>query len=742
MDHLLDKLNPAQAEAVTSTEGPLLVIAGAGSGKTRVLTTRVAYILKKGLAEPHNILATTFTNKAAGEMRQRITTMFGADIPKLSVSTFHSFCARLLRIESDAIGFPNSFTIYDETDAKALIKRCVEEIGLSGAQFSAQALKRQISNAKNDLVSAHEFAQKSNGYFATRTAEVYTLYDTRLRQSAAMDFDDLLLHSVRLLESHQDIRERYRTRFKYVLVDEFQDTNKSQYQLLKLLVGEHKNICVVGDEDQSIYGWRGADITNIQNFETDFPGAGVVKLEENYRSTQTILDAAGAVIANNTQRKEKTLRANISGGELIKTILAEGATDEAELILDEIEKIRSNLSLSEMVILYRTNAQSRAFEDALIRRKIPYQIVGGVSFYQRKEIKDLIAYLKLIANPLDDVSFERILNYPRRSLGDTTLRKIRARATSRNTSMLSTASDPEFIADLPPRSANSLSKFAELVREISRMSDSGGKLISIDEIIEDIVKSVKMIEELKRDEGDVLAQSRIENIDELINAAREYSEKNPDSKLPGFLEEISLYTDLDSYVEDEAKLTLMTIHSAKGLEYDSVFLVGLEEKLFPLMMAYDDPSQMEEERRLFYVAVTRAKRRLTLSAARLRFRFGETESAPSRFLREVPKHLQEIVDKRQLGWPSSTSQIRNGRGDRDVGFREDTFHKKRESGITYEYEEEEIMREGRVVRHGVFGRGVVLSVEGRGEQMKIEIMFSGLGKKTLLAKYAKLKVVG
>lgn len=729
MDYILQKLNPAQREAVTFTDGPLLIIAGAGSGKTRVLTSRVAYILGKRLADPFNILAVTFTNKAANEMKERISALLGQDIYSLMISTFHSFCARFLRKEAGAIGFPSNFTIFDEDDALAMIRNCVDQLGLARTQFTPTSLRRKISSFKNKMEDTAGYSKKASGYFETRTAEVYSLYEKRLFECQAMDFDDLILKAVQILAGRDDIRIKYQERFKYILVDEYQDTNHSQYKLLQLLVGPQKNICVVGDEDQSIYGWRGADISNILNFEKDFPGAKIIKLEQNYRSTEVILNAASAVIANNVNRKGKTLWTETKSGEHLKLFLTASALEEATSVIGEIQKNFSRCSLKESVILYRTNAQSRAFEEVLRRQNMPYQIIGGISFYQRKEIKDLLAYLKLLANPKDDISFQRIINYPRRGLGETTLDRLINLGREQSKSLYDIALNIENNETLSPRPRKLIKQFMDLMEQFREKKNN----LDIAELTQSLIDDLHLIEALI-EEDPLTGQNRVENIEEFVAAAKEYSSENSEPTLENFLEEVSLYTDLDEYKEIENKLTLMTLHSAKGLEYDSVYLVGLEEGLFPLGRAIENPDELEEERRLFYVGATRAKKCLYLSMAEIRERFGQSESYPSRFLKELPPALVEVVDQRRANLfdyrePQPINSFRHS-------------EKPSAKEIRYEYEEDEIMRVGRIVQHSSFGRGKIIKVEGAGESLRLDIYFTGIGLKKILAKYARLKIVG
>lgn len=723
MNQILDNLNPAQRKAVTTSEGPLLVIAGAGSGKTRVLTSRFAYILGQKLAEPYNLLAVTFTNKAANEMKERIATLLGHEIFDLTVSTFHSFCARLLRREAEVLGYRRNFTIFDEDDALAMVKNCMTQLDITPSQFPPKSQRRKISGAKNNLEDAKTFAAKAGGYFETRTAKLYSLYEQRLRECGAMDFDDLIFLSVRLLKNHKDIRMNYQNRFKYIMVDEYQDTNQGQYQLLKLLVGAHKNICVVGDEDQSIYGWRGADISNILNFESDFPGAQVIKLEQNYRSTEVILKAASAVIANNVSRKGKTLWTELKSGDKLNLFLTDSASDEASVIIGEIEKRLATCRLKDSAILYRTNAQSRAFEEAMRRISLPYQIIGGLSFYQRKEIKDLIAYLKLIANPADDISFQRIINYPKRGIGRTSLDRLAQFARERSDSMYNSSRHIEECSDLGGRPIKLISLFAELIDSFMKSKNE----IDIADLTQLIVDKLGLVEELTN-EDPVVGQGRVENIEEFIAAISEYSATRPEPTLENFLAEISLYTDLDEYKEVEDKLTLMTLHSAKGLEYDAVYIVGLEDGLFPLARTFEHPMELEEERRLFYVGATRAKKFLNLSMATVRNRFGESESIPSRFLKELPPDLVNTAD------------LRSRHRHRFVA--DGPKKSPAPSGVHYEYEADEILRVGRIVQHPTFGRGKVVSVEGAGEALRLEVFFTGVGAKRIMAKYARLKVVG
>jgi DNA helicase-2/ATP-dependent DNA helicase PcrA len=724
MNRLLDDLNDAQREAVTTTDGPLLVIAGAGSGKTRVLTRRLAYLLVQRLAQPQQILAVTFTNKAAGEMQARVAQIMGAGLEQMQVSTFHSFCARLLRREAANLGYSSNFTIYDQDDQLTLMRNCLKELGFSDKQFPPKGQVRRISDAKSKLISPEAFASNASGYFETRTAELYLLYQRRLRECDAMDFDDLLFNAVWLLKHTDGFGDRYRDRFRYLMVDEYQDTNHIQYLLLKHLLGDHQNICVVGDEDQSIYGWRGADIRNILDFEKDFPGARIIRLEQNYRSTQVILNAASAVIENNQMRKGKKLWTEMQGGEPVELLLTDKAEDEASAILQLIMKPRVATALRGVVILYRTNAQSRPFEEQLRRNNVPYQIVGGISFYQRKEIKDLLGYLKLIANPADDVSFERIINYPKRGIGDVTITQIATLARDKRVPCYEIARNAETVPDLSGK-LKRIQSFVDLVEKYRVRKETE----PIDILVQDLVMDLNMIPELQA-EDPVTGQTKVENVEAFIEGTAQYARTNAEAHLEDYLSEISLYTDVDSYRDIEDKVTLMTLHSAKGLEYHTVFIAGLEEGLFPLQRATTEVAELEEERRLFYVGATRACRKLYLSTAASRFRFGDVLSIPSRFIKEIPPDLMEVHDLRSM-----RQSVPTGAPARATAAEEP-------EGRHYIYEEDEIMRPGRIVAHPTFGRGKILKAEGHGESLRLEIMFTGLGVKKIMAKFARLKIVG
>lgn len=731
MSRLLTELNERQTEAVCTTEGPLLVIAGAGSGKTRVLTRRLAYILDQRLAEPRQVLAVTFTNKAAKEMQDRVTQLMGSSLDWMNVSTFHSFCVRVLRREAELIGYGQNFTIFDQTDSLSLIKNCIKELGYSDKQFPPKGQLRKISDAKSQLISAEQFTSAASGYFETRTAELYSRYQKRLRACQAMDFDDLLFNTVVLLRTQSEVRNKYRSWFRYLMVDEYQDTNRIQYYLLRELLGDHHNLCVVGDEDQSIYGWRGADITNILNFEKDYPGAKIIKLEQNYRSTQVILNAASAVIKNNEMRKDKTLWTSDQGGEPIELLLVDTAEDEASSITDRVINDSTRVTYKDSVILYRTNAQSRPFEEQFRRHNIPYQIVGGVAFYQRKEIKDLLGYLKLICNPADDISFERVINYPKRGLGQKTVSTIQQYAATNAIPCLAVLENITLYPDLAARQSK-FQPFLDIILEYRTKRES----LSVDLLVQDLVSDLRLIEDLLAEDA-VTGQTRVENIEVFIEGSAEYARSHPEAHLDDYLAEISLFTDLDAYSEIDDKITLMTIHAAKGLEFDRVYLVGMEEGLFPLQRTTSEPQELEEERRLFYVGATRARKKLFLSSAGSRFRFGEVASIPSRFIKEIPGELMETVNLQKNRYNFSPAHAAPFKS-----HAADPARQTEKLGVHYEYEEEEVLQVGRIVSHPTFGRGRILSCQGYGDSLRLEIMFTGLGVKKIMAKYARLKIVG
>jgi DNA helicase II / ATP-dependent DNA helicase PcrA len=714
---LLESLNPTQLDAVEHTEGPLLILAGAGSGKTRVLTHRVAYLIDQGLAAPEEVLAITFTNKAAREMKDRVALLVGPDSRKMWVSTFHAFCARILRAHAEKLGYKRGFSIYDGADQVRLVKRCIVELGKDPKRFNPRSFQAQISSAKNVLMPPDDFLRNTEGYIAENVAEVYDLYQRRLYENNAMDFDDLIMQTVALLELFPEVRDRYQTRFKYVHVDEYQDTNHAQYRLVNVLAAAHRNLCVVGDDDQSVYSWRGADIRNILDFERDYPEAKVVKLEQNYRSTQTILDAANAVVANNASRKAKELWTAGGEGERIRVFAASDEYAEARFVVSEIEKLTDRgASPREIAAFYRTNAQSRALEDVLVREGVPYQIVGGVRFYERAEIKDAMAYLAVISNPADSVGLERIINVPKRGLGNTSVAKLQDHARRNGLTLY------ESLAEVPAAGlAGKAEKACASVRKLFEGWRVAAREVSPAELIGAVLDESGYRGEL-RAENTVEAESRLENLEELINAAREYERVEPEPTLDGFLQEQALYSQQDSVTSEGGSVTLMTLHNAKGLEFDHVFVVGMEEGTFPHARSLDEQN-LEEERRLAYVGITRAKKTLTLTHAKLRSNWGEREyRMPSRFLSEIP-------DKFKSGTvPTGSAAGRGGWGVASFGQREGGFQRATSAGADYST--------GEKVRHAKFGVGQVVEAGGG----KVVVRF-GAQERTFVPEMAPLSKV-
>ena len=636
---MLESLNPTQLDAVEHTEGPLLILAGAGSGKTRVLTHRIAYILDQGLAAPEEVLAITFTNKAAGEMKDRVALLVGPDSRKMWVSTFHAFCARILRVHAEKLGYKREFTIYDGADQVRLVKRSIVELGKDPKRFNPRSFAAQISAAKNILATPDDYLRSTEGYIAENVAEVYDLYQRRLYENNAMDFDDLIMQTVALLEVFPEVRERYQTRFKYIHVDEYQDTNHAQYRLVNILAAAHRNLCVVGDDDQSVYSWRGADIRNILDFERDYPEAKVVKLERNYRSTQTILDAANAVVANNASRKPKELWTAGPQGERIRIFTASDEYAEARFVVSEIERlIDAGARPADVSVFYRTNAQSRALEDVLVREGVPYQVVGGVRFYERAEIKDAMAYLAVISNPSDSGALERIINVPKRGLGATSVARLQEHARRNGVSLYDALAGADAGADAADLTG-AAKKACRGVRDLFEGWRVAAQEVPPAELIGAVLDESGYQAELVA-ENTVESESRLENLEELINAAREYERVEPEPTLAGFLQEQALYSEQDALSGEGGRAALMTLHNAKGLEFDHVFVVGMEEGTFPHARSLDEQN-LEEERRLAYVGITRARKSLTLTYAKLRSSWGEREyQLPSRFLSEIPEGLK------------------------------------------------------------------------------------------------------
>jgi DNA helicase II / ATP-dependent DNA helicase PcrA len=641
IDSLLAGLNEPQREAVTHGEGPLLILAGAGSGKTRVLTHRIAYLVGLDFTQPNEILAITFTNKAAGEMRDRVELLVGRRTRAMWVMTFHAACARMLRADAHRLGYTRQFTIYDQADARRLIKRCLDELGIDPKRFTPGAIHSQISDAKNRLRDADAYGKLVGSYFEQTVADAFRLYERELHRMNAMDFDDLLVRAVNVLELFPEVRERYSAAFRDILVDEYQDTNHAQYRWLQLLAGEHKNLAVVGDDAQSIYGFRGADITNILNFTDDFPDAKVVQLEQNYRSTQTILDAANALISNNRAQKPKSLWSELGHGDLIKVRELEDEHAEARFVTGEIQRLADEgVSRSEIAVFYRTNAQSRVLEDTLVRAEIAYQVIGGTKFYERAEIKDAIAYLTVLINPADAGAFTRIVNSPRRGIGSTSLSRLLSFANTMGTTIWEAASEPEQVPSLGAPAIKALRRFMGTMHLLRERAD-GDAPIAV--LLQEMLRETGYLATLEA-ERTIEAQGRIENLEELVNVAAEYdaaAEAGQTSSLGEFLQQVALVADADGRTDDEGLVTLMTLHNAKGLEYPIVFIIGCEEGVFPHSRALDEGG-LEEERRLCYVGITRAERDLYLTYARTRTVFGaRSYGLRSRFVTEIPTELTD-----------------------------------------------------------------------------------------------------
>lgn len=751
MDFLQD-LNEAQRQAVTSLDGPHMIIAGAGSGKTRVLTYRLAYIIQMHAADSFQLLALTFTNKAAREMKERIHTLVGAEARNIWMGTFHSIFARILRKEAEKIGYTSAFTVYDDDDSKSLVGKIIKEMALDDKKFKPRAVLNYISGAKNALVDPDEFAANHvTDTFTNVIANIYKRYNTRLFDSNAMDFDDLLVKPVELFDKHPDVLHYYQHRFRYILVDEYQDTNHAQYMIVKKLAAVHENICVVGDDAQSIYSFRGANIQNILNFRKDYPDTKLFKLEQNYRSTKNIVEAANNIIQNNKEQIQKLVFTENDQGDLIRVIEAPSETDESKQICDSIreQKMRFSYRNEDFAVLYRTNAQSRSVETELRRAGVRYRIFGGLSFYKRKEVKDVVAYLKLAVNPRDEAAIDRVINYPARGIGDTTMDKLRVAADAGNVPLWDVLCNAKQ-AGIQARAANAIDNF---VTQVKTYGIKARDLNAYD-AANFIANHTGILKELHT-ENSVESLSRWENVQELLNAAKEFTE-DPDNdahSLDAFLAEISLFTDQDQDETDKDFITLMTIHSAKGLEFPSVFVIGLEEELFPNVMASQTRADLEEERRLFYVAVTRARERLTLSYAKSRYKYGAPMfNEPSRFLREVGDEFLSKPQQRQrtgttLGRSVAAEANEGGpaTGTRLPGrFTRVSPATARAAAVTEEnFEGDDLtgLAPGMNVSHAKFGEGKVQTVEGAGAARKATVFFQALGQKVLLLKYAKLKIL-
>ena len=757
---LLEGLNPTQREAAEVVQGPLLILAGAGSGKTRVLTYRIAYMIEQGIA-PWNILALTFTNKAAGEMQGRIANLVGADrARKIWAGTFHSLFARILRREAEAIGFSPGFSIYDADDSLSVIRNVMNTLGISQQNYQPAAIRGTISSAKNKMLSWQEFQRNASSLYEKQAGLIFQEYEKRLVKNNAMDFDDLLLNMIRLFRNRPDVLERYQEQFRYIMIDEYQDTNKAQYEVVNMLARKERNLCVVGDDAQSIYRWRGADIRNILDFERDYTDAKVVRLEQNYRSTKNILEAANNVINNNERQIKKALWTGNDEGDKIQLLRCRDDREEAELIVKTIK--RSTKPLEAHAVLYRINAQSQALEDALRRENVPYIIVGGVSFYKRKEVKDVLSYLRVVVNPQDDETLLRIVNEPPRGLGKTSLDHLQHYAAQRNITLFEAFRLADTIDALQKRAQAAAHDFWEMIHR----AQAGKDTLRPDELAKSLMVSCGLLK-MYEDDGSDEAQDRWNNIQRVLSHLAEYCERNPDAALEQYLQEIALISDLDEVKAGGKHVTLMTVHSAKGLEYPVVFIAGLERGLFPLSKAETSQDEMEEERRLFYVGITRAEERLYLSHAEKRYRFGElTYPTPSPFLAEISKELVEhgstSIQSRfssgsSLGQSSPQSRMnpatQNAANNMNNFLR--TAPKREESASPFDDrlpqdddfsqipddERKGALKVGSRVRHELFGEGKVVNMTGVGESAQVEVQFPHVGRKKLVLRFAKLQVL-
>ena len=742
----LDTLNPAQREAVEKTEGPVLILAGAGSGKTRVLTTRIGHLIEDKGVQPANILAITFTNKAANEMRERVEETLESDASDMWISTFHSCCVRILRKDINRIGYNRSFVIYDSADQVTLVKDCLKELNLNDKVFEPKMIISTISGAKDKLYDPKQFkAMHMNDNRMSKIADVYALYQDRLKRNSALDFDDLIFKTVELLKSDKEVLDYYRNRFKYIMVDEYQDTSKAQYELIKILAKEHQNICVVGDDDQSIYGWRGADIRNILEFEKDYDDVHVVKLEQNYRSTQIILDAANIVISNNIERKRKRLWSEKKDGELIKIQVAQDEIEESDFVADMIAKIsrEQNRSYKDFAVLYRANAQSRSVEDALNRSQIPYNIYGGTKFYERKEIKDLIAYLRVIQNPQDDISIKRIINVPRRGIGLRTIEKIEDRASLKQESIYSVLIDIETNSEISTKARNSISEFVDNVIGTLRTMR---EVYPVSKLIEKVIESIDYygyIDELYKGDKEE-AEERKDNVKEFISVAMEFEQNSEEKDLETFLTGVAL-TSESSEEEEIDKVSLMTIHTSKGLEFPVVFIVGMEDGLFPIARAVRSmsDSEIEEERRLCYVGITRAKEILYLTLTQKRTLYGKTNpSIASRFMEELPKECIERLNsaEKELSYSKANYNVLDKYKQKYMNTINKTAVAKQVNATIKSNEKEtniDDIKPGARVHHPKFGVGTVVGMMGT----DVTIAFEQQGIKKINKEYTTLDVL-
>ena len=720
---LIEALNPVQAEAVLHTEGPVLIVAGAGSGKTRALTHRIAYLIREHGVSPYAILAITFTNKAAREMAARVEGLLGQRIAKgMWILTFHSACARILRREHDHLGLPSSFTIYDEGDTERLLTSVLKDLNLDVKRYPPRAMSAAIGKAKDNVLSAGEFAQMAGNFYEQTIANVYMEYEKRKLGAGALDFDDLITETVRLFRDHPAVLEHYQEWFRYILVDEYQDTNRAQYQLVNLLADKYRNVCVVGDADQGVYSWRGATIQNLLDFERDYPDAEVFLMEQNYRSTSNILAIANALIEHNLQRKPKSLWTETTEGELAVRFRADDEHEEALFVAEETHRLVEDEAhrYSDVAVFYRTNAQSRVLEDIFMRAGIPYRVVGGVRFYQRKEVKDVLAYLRLLLNPQDVISARRVVNTPKRGIGDATVAALEGFAAIEQIPFLEATRRADELPDLGARAKGAIAGFVGVMQRLQEAFESGA---TPQRMVEAAATESGYLLELEA-ERTVEAEGRIENLRELGGVAAEFEQRSPDGSLAEFLEQVSLVSEQDEYDEESGSVTLMTLHNAKGLEFPVVFIIGLEDGVFPHYRSMGDPAHLEEERRLMYVGVTRARERLYMTYAWSRTLFGSTSySPPSRFLGEIPTELVRALEEGELvvADGASVSPIRAAvEGRREIPQ----------------------ISAGDTVLHDKWGEGVVLTVNGSGTDAEATVRFEDAGEKRLLVAYAPLRKVG
>ena len=749
LESMLEQLNPMQRKAVETTEGPLLILAGAGSGKTRALTHRIAYLIEEKGVNPWNILAITFTNKAAGEMRDRVDRLVSFGAENVWVSTFHSACVRILRRHIEGLGYTTNFTIYDGDDQKTLMRQILKQLDMDPKVYREKAVLARVSSLKNEMTSPEEFSARAAGDFReSQIAEIYAAYQEELKKNNALDFDDLLVKTVELLQNDSDTREYYQERFRYIMVDEYQDTNHVQFKLIEILAGKYKNLCVVGDDDQSIYRFRGADIRNILEFEAEYPGAQVIRLEQNYRSTKMILEAANQIIQNNEGRKEKRLWTENEEGEKLRICAFETGADEAEAIAGEVASL--DMPYRNIAVLYRTNAQSRLLEERFVHKNIPYQVVGGVNFYQRKEIKDILAYLKTIDNGRDDLAVQRIINVPRRGIGATSIGKVMNFAGANNLRFYEALKESDLIGALG-KAHGKIEGFVEVIEKLRAQAT----VLTLPELIEAVIRETGYEDELKNDDA-VSVQARMENIQELINKAADFSiqAKEQDGLLIQFLEEVALVADIDRASEDEDRVLLMTLHSAKGLEFPRVYIAGMEDGLFPSGKSInaEDDSLLEEERRLAYVGVTRAKSNLILTWSRRRMVNGESRwCKPSRFLEEIPPELLEHFQT--SAWPSRQEsgdtvrqQPANG-GKRSpystpkAVFGEDAYTRNIGKQFTVTKADSLDYQAGDRVRHMKYGDGTVTAVVDGKKDYEVTVNFDRVGQKKMFASFAKLEKI-